>query len=82
MVESTSVSETMDRNELAGYLRDLADEFEGEGDTDVVVGNKRVMLLPPQEIDCDIEVDERSSMLGDEKEVVEIAMSWTPPDSE
>lgn len=80
MVEQTTASETMSRDELAEYLRELAGEFEGEGDTDVVVGNKRVMLLPPDEIDCDIEVDERSSMLGGEKEVVEIALSWTPPE--
>lgn len=78
MVDKTTTSETMDRTALAEYLHDLAGEFEEVNDIDVPVGNKRVTLSPPSDIDCTIEVNERSPVVGEKEEIVEIAVSWTP----
>jgi amphi-Trp domain-containing protein len=78
MADRTSADSTMSREELAVYLRDLADELDAEGDANVPVGNKTVMLHPGHEIDCDVTVEERSPMLGSESEAITVEMSWSP----
>ncbi|PSP73537.1 amphi-Trp domain-containing protein [Halobacteriales archaeon QS_3_64_16] len=78
MADQTSDSSTMSRDELGEYLRDLAEELEGEGEANVAVGNKTVTLNPGAEIDCDVEVDERSPMVGSDVEEIVVDMSWQP----
>ena len=79
MADRTNSSRTVTRAELAAYLRQVADEFEGGGDdVGIDVGNKRVTLHPPEEISCEVEVVERSSVLRGSKETVDIELSWKP----
>lgn len=78
MADRTSADSTMSREELATYLRELADELDGEGEANVPVGNKTVTLHPGHEVDCDVTVEERSPMIGSESEVVSVEMSWSP----
>ncbi|MFC4357481.1 amphi-Trp domain-containing protein [Halobium salinum] len=76
MADSTEHSSKMNREEFAGYLRRLADEFEKEGDIDVPVGNKSVRLHPPDSVKRDIEVVERSSILRGSKEAIGLDVKW------
>lgn len=78
MADRTSAESTMSREDLAAYLRDLADELDGEGESNVPVGNKTVTLHPSHEVDCDVTVEERSPMIGGESETVTVEMSWSP----
>ncbi|QLK24845.1 amphi-Trp domain-containing protein [Natrinema zhouii] len=79
MAQRTTADETLPREELAAYFKDLAAEFErGDEEVTVPVGNKNVSLDPPQNIDVSVEVVERSSMLRGNRETVEIELSWKP----
>lgn len=76
MASSTESSQTMDRQEFAEYLRDLADQFDGEADANIRVGNKNVTLSPTPDLKTKIEVVERSSMLRGNKESIELNARW------
>lgn len=78
MADETSAEETMSRDDLAEYLRDLAVELEGEGEANVLVGNKTVTLQPAPEIDSTVTVSERSPMLGSDNQAIRVDMSWSP----
>jgi amphi-Trp domain-containing protein len=76
MADQTSAETTMSREDLASYLRDVADELGGDGEANVPVGNKTVRLQPGAEIDCDVSVEERSPMIGSDKEIIAMELSW------
>lgn len=81
MADRTSYTDTKTRDQLAGQLRDIADAFES-GDTTVEVGNKSVHLSPPDSINYQIDVVERSSLIRGDHESVEIELGWKPTDRE
>jgi amphi-Trp domain-containing protein len=76
MVDETTSDESMTRAELANYLHELAEAFDGEGEMTVPVGNKTVTLTPTEEVNTDIEVAERSAMLGGDKESITLDLNW------
>lgn len=76
MADSTEHKSKMTREEFADYLRGLADEFEKEGEMDIMVGNKSIKLYPPSNVESEIEVTERSSMLRGDKESIELDVTW------
>lgn len=76
MADKTESKQEMNREELAAYFRQLADEFDREGELSVSVGNKSVLLDPSESIRTEIEVVERSSILRGNRESMEIEMSW------
>ena len=79
MADRTQSNVTMERSELAAYLTDLAEEFDrGDEQVDVTVGNKTVTLHPPENVQCDVEVVERSSVLRGNRETIELQLSWKP----
>ncbi|WP_254762835.1 amphi-Trp domain-containing protein [Natrinema marinum] len=79
MAQRTTADETLPREEVAAYLRELAAEFEAESEAvSVSVGNKNVSLNPPHNIDVSVETVERSSMLRGNRETIEIDLSWKP----
>lgn len=79
MADRTHSKRTMERSELAAYLASLAEEFDRSDDEiDVAVGNKRVQLTPPETVECDVEVVERSSVLRGDRETIDIELSWKP----
>jgi len=77
MADRTSYSDTAARDQIADQLRELADAFESS-DTNVQVGNKSVHLSPPDSINYQIDVVERSSLLRGDHESVEIEFGWKP----
>jgi len=77
MADRTSYTDTVTREQIAEQLRDLADAFES-ADTTVEVGNKSVHLSPPDSINYQIDVVERSSLLRGKNESVEIELGWKP----
>lgn len=81
MADRTSFTDTKTRAQIADQLRDIADAFES-GDTTVEVGNKSVHLSPPDAINYQIDVVERSSLLRGDHETVEIELGWKPESRE
>ncbi|QSG01782.1 amphi-Trp domain-containing protein [Natranaeroarchaeum sulfidigenes] len=80
MAERTSSSETVSTEEIAAYLRELADAFE-DAETRISVGNKSVRVSPPEEVNYSIDVIERSALLRGDHETIEIEVSWKPATS-
>ncbi|MFC6729634.1 amphi-Trp domain-containing protein [Natronoarchaeum mannanilyticum] len=77
MADRTSYTDTVTRDQIADQLRELADAFESS-ETNVRVGNKTVNLSPPDSINYQIDVVERSSLLRGKNESVEIELGWKP----
>jgi len=77
MADRTSYTDTVTRDQIADQLRELADAFESS-DTNVQVGNKSVQLSPPDSVNYQIDVVERSSLLRGDHETVEIELGWKP----
>lgn len=77
MTQRTTADETLPRDELAEYFRELAAEFERDDEQITIpVGNKNVTLTPPETLNMSVEVVERSSMLRGDRETVDIELSW------
>lgn len=76
MSDKTSNEQELSRNEVADHLQELAREIRGEGPTDIAVGNKNVGLSPASVIEYDIAVEERSPMLGGERETITVTLDW------
>lgn len=79
MADRTQSADKLTREELSTYLKGLAEEIErGEEQISIPVGNKSVTLSPPNQVNCDVEVVERSSVLRGNREIVDIELSWKP----
>ncbi|SEO65609.1 amphi-Trp domain-containing protein [Halogranum amylolyticum] len=76
MADSTEHKTKMNRDEFADFLRKIADQFEGDGEMDISVGNKKVQLHPPDRVKSEIEVVERSSILRGNRESLELDVNW------
>ena len=78
MAETTTNHEEVSREEAADMLQELARELRSTGQTDVKVGNKLLTLSPAPQVDYEIEVEERSPMLGGDREEVTVTVGWEP----
>lgn len=79
MSDTTEFEAELSRNEVAEYLRTLADEFvDEESPLSVPVGNKEVTLQPSPTVSCETTVTERSRLIGKDSEEVTVTMSWAP----
>ncbi|MHC3437511.1 amphi-Trp domain-containing protein [Natrialbaceae archaeon A-gly3] len=78
MVETTSHTEEVSREEAAKLLEELADELHGDGPADVRVGNKRVQLTPAAVLEYGIDVEERSPPLGSDYQGITMTLQWQP----
>lgn len=79
MAETTQSEEKMSREDVAAYLRRVADQFDsGEDEIGVEVGNKTVSLRPQEQVNVDVEVVERSSKLRGDRETLDIELDWKP----
>lgn len=76
MANTTSDEQDVSRNEAADLLQNLAREIRGEGQADVEVGNKTVELHPSSAMTYEIEIEERSPMLGGERQTVSVTLGW------
>ena len=82
MAETTAFSDEVAREEASDLLQELARELRDGGTTDVRVGNKRLTLSPSSVLEYDIEVQERSPMLGGEREEITVSLEWEVTESE
>ena len=80
MAETTDYQEDVTRDEAAELLQQLAGELRGQGPAQVQVGNKLLTLSPASTLEYDIEVEERSPMLGGDREEVTVSIGWAVPD--
>lgn len=79
MAEVTTDEAKMTRAEAATYLRSIADELDAAGGTiDVPVGNKEIRLSPPETVDLETTVTERSRRLRKDTEEVSLTFNWNP----
>jgi amphi-Trp domain-containing protein len=77
MADTTSASQSLSREEVAGELEALANELRrGDEEIDVTAGNKSVSLIPAEPLEYDIEMTEREPMLGDKRESISIDLNW------
>lgn len=78
MSETTEFDEQMSREEVADYLRSIADEFERGDPASVRLGNKRVELRPAESVNCEGAVTEQSPLIGSDREELSLTLSWVP----
>ena len=79
MAQRTTNDERMTRSEMAGFLREIADEMgSGEGSVRIPIGNKRIRLSPPETVDSEATVTERSRRLRKDTEELELTFRWNP----
>lgn len=82
MSDKTSDEQELSRDDVADNLQALARELRGDGPADIPVGNKNVVLTPAAAIDYDITVEERSPMLGGERETITVTLDWEAEESD
>lgn len=79
MAETTTHETEMTRAETAAYLRSIADELDsGQGKIRIPVGNKEVLLSPPETIGSETTVTERSRRLRKDTEELILKFNWNP----
>ena len=79
MAETTSDEVKMARGEAAAYLRSIADELASEGGSvGVPIRNKEVHLTPPETINLETTVTERSRRLRSDTEELSLVFKWNP----
>lgn len=79
MAETTTDETEMSRAEAATFLRTIADELDaGSGTVGVPVGNKEIRLSPPDRIDAETTITERSRRLRKDTEELSLTFRWSP----
>lgn len=76
MANTTSDEREVSRDEAADLLQELAREVRGGGRANIDVGNKTVELDPASALTYDIEIEERSPMLGGQRQTVTVTLDW------
>ncbi|OVE85615.1 amphi-Trp domain-containing protein [Natronolimnobius baerhuensis] len=76
MAETTANTEDLSRDEAADFLQGLAQELRGTGDANIRIGNKTLTLRPSSTVEYEIEAQERSPMLGGQREEVTVTVGW------
>ena len=82
MAETTAHGDEVTREEASELLQELAREVRSEGTADIRVGNKVLTLSPPSAVEYGIEVEERSPMLGGDREAVTVTLEWEVDEAE
>lgn len=79
MAETTTHDTKMTREETAEFLRSIADELDSGRDVVAIpVGNKEVHLSPPETIDTETTITERSRRLRKNIEEMGLEFKWNP----
>lgn len=79
MAETTTEETSMTRTEAARFLRSIADGLDsGDPRVRVPVGNKEVQLSPPETVNVETTVIERSRRLRKDVEELILAFDWSP----
>ena len=79
MAETTTHNTEMTRKETAEFLRSNADELDsGQEVVSISVGNKEVHLSPPETIDTEATITERSRRFREDIEEMILEFKWNP----
>lgn len=79
MAETTTHDTSMTREETAEFLRSIADELDSGRDVVAIpVGNKEIHLSPPESIDTETTITERSRRLRKNVEEMALEFRWNP----
>lgn len=79
MAETTTDDTHLTRAEAARYLRSIADELDGgRSRIHIPIGNKEVHLSPPDSLDLETTVHERSRSLRKDIEELSFTFTWNP----
>lgn len=79
MAETTTDETKLTRAEAATFLRTVADQLDSDSRTvEIPVGNKEIRLSPPETIDQETTITERSRRLRKDTEEVAITFNWNP----
>ena len=79
MAETTTDETKLTRAEAATFLRTIADELDADSRTvGIPVGNKEIRLSPPETINLETTITERSRRLRKDTEEVAITFDWNP----
>ncbi|WP_049925531.1 amphi-Trp domain-containing protein [Halopiger goleimassiliensis] len=81
MGDTTTHSDELPREEAADRLQELARELRRDGPAEVSVGNKLLTLSPDAAVEYGIQVEERSPMLGGDREEITVTLEWETPDA-
>ncbi len=76
MGETTTHEEDVSREEAAELLQELAHEVRNGPRMDAKVGNKLLTLHPSSVLEYEIAVNERSPMLGGDREELTVTLEW------
>ncbi len=76
MADTTTIEDELAREEAADRLQEIARELRSDGPADVQVGNKTLTLTPASVLEFDLEIEERSPMLGGDREELTISLGW------
>lgn len=82
MSDTTAHSQELPREEAADLLQELARELRDQRPAEVRVGNKMLTLNPSSLIEYGIEVEERSPMIGGDREEITVTLEWEVSDGE
>ncbi|EMA42571.1 amphi-Trp domain-containing protein [Halobiforma nitratireducens] len=82
MAETTTHEEELSRDEAADLLQEIARELRGNGPADVRIGNKTLTLQPSTALEYAVEVEERSPMLGGDREELTVSVNWEVENAE
>ena len=80
MTESTNFDEELTREEAADELQRIASELRGTNVAEVPIGNKLLTLSPSPTLDYAIEVEERSPLMGGDRETLTVTLDWKVED--
>ncbi|THE62851.1 amphi-Trp domain-containing protein [Salinadaptatus halalkaliphilus] len=76
MSDTTTHGEDLSREEVANRLQEIAHELHGDDPAEVQVGNKLLSLSPATVLEYAIEIEERSPMLGGDREEISVTIEW------
>ncbi|WP_049923784.1 amphi-Trp domain-containing protein [Halopiger djelfimassiliensis] len=82
MSETTAHSEELPREEAADLLQELARELREQEPAEIRVGNKMLTLSPSSLLEYGIEVEERSPMIGGDREEITVTLEWEVSEAE
>ncbi|NIB98798.1 amphi-Trp domain-containing protein [Halobacterium sp. R2-5] len=77
MAERTTGTESLERDQAAARLEEIAESLRSD-DFTIRVDNKDIKLRPTDTVDFQIDVIEKQAMFRGDRETVEIELDWRP----
>jgi amphi-Trp domain-containing protein len=68
--------QTLDRADVAAYLREMADKLDADGQLELTAGGPSTTVSVPARVEMEVEVERRPRDDGSDKMQLEIELSW------